>query len=33
MNELKAQYFPLCHSVDMNDFAMTYGNFMNALEM
>ena len=28
-----AQYFPLFYSPDMDDFAMTYGHFMNAQEM
>ena len=28
-----AQYFPLFYSADMDNFAMTYENFMNALEM
>ena len=28
----KAQYFSLSYSADMDDFGMTYGNFMNALE-
>ena len=28
-----AQYFPLFYSADMDDFAMTYGHFMNAQEI
>ena len=28
----KVQYVPLSYSADIDDFAMTYGNFMNALE-
>ena len=27
------QYVPLSYSADIDDFAMTYGNFMNALEI
>ena len=26
-------YVPLSYSADIDDFAMTYGNFMNALEI
>ena len=29
----KAQYFPLFYSADMDDFAVTYGHFINAQEM
>ena len=28
-----AQYFPLFYSPDVDDFAMTYGHFMDAQEM
>ena len=32
-NECKVQYVPLSYSADIDDFAMTYGNFMNALKI
>ena len=32
-NNVKNNIYPLSYSADMDDFAMTYGHFMNALEM
>ena len=29
----KLQHFLLCYFADINDFTMTYGNVLNALEM
>ena len=31
-NDVKHNIFRLSYSADMDDFGMTYGNFMNALE-
>ena len=32
-NDVKFNYVPLSYSAGIDDFAMTYGNFMNALEI
>ena len=32
-NDVKANYVPLSYSADIDDFAMTYRNVMNALEI